>query len=193
MALAPLATAADLTARGVTVSAEEELFVATCFEVASAIVREAAGSPISETTSTVELEASSARLLLPGPPVTAVSAVSVDGAAVTDYKLRSGAVTRPCGFPCGAAVDVTYTHGLPAVPADIVDLVCRLVGQELVKFREAGAESALADRPLIQERIGDWSATYAYETRQSDMELPKYWRDRLAARFGTSVGGVRSR
>lgn len=183
MALSPLATIADLIARGVTVAAEETVAVNTYLDVASAHVRAAARSPISQVTSSVELEGRGGRLTLPGQPVTAVSAVSVDGVAVTDYKLRSGALTRPCGFADGSAVDVTYTHGLAAVPADIVDLVCRMVGQALVKFRQS-PEAALADKPVIQERIGDYSVTYGYSVTFSDMELPRYLRDSLAARFG---------
>jgi hypothetical protein len=192
MALNPLATITDLTARGVTVASSEQTAVATYLDVASAIVRDAAGSPISATTSTVTLEGRGGRLHLPGQPVTAVSAVSVDGVAVTDYALRSGALARSCGFPEGAAVVVTYTHGLATVPADIVDLVCRLVGQALVRFRES-PESAISSKPVVQERIGDYAVSYASEFTYSDMELPKYLRRRLAARFGSGNGLVRSR
>ncbi|MEU0245175.1 hypothetical protein ABZ192_12720 [Streptomyces sp. NPDC006235] len=192
MPLDPLATIADLTARGVTVEPAETTAVNTYLSVASAHVRAAARSPISQTTGTVELEGRGGRLLLPGQPVTAVSAVAVDGVAVSDYKLRSGALTRPCGFPVGSEVDVTYTHGLPEVPADIVDLVCRMAGQALVKFRES-PETALADKPKIQERIGDYSVTYGYSVTYSDMELPRYLRDSLAARFGGGAALVVSR
>lgn len=192
MALDPLATVADLAARGVTVDPSEVTAVTTYLDAASAIVRDAAGSPISETTSTVTLEGRGGRLHLPGQPATAVSAVSVDGVAVSDYALRSGALARSCGFREGSDVEVTYTHGLPAVPADIVDLVCRMVGQALVKFRES-PESAIASKPVVQERIGDYSVTYAYELTYSDMELPKYLRRRLGARFGMGGNLVRSR
>jgi hypothetical protein len=188
MSLAPLATVADLEARGVTVAESELPAVAVYFDVASAIVRDAAGSPISESTSTVTLEGRGSRLLLPGGPVTAVSAVSVDGVAVTDYKLLSGSLTRPCGFDDGSEVTVTYAHGLPAVPADIVDMVCRLVGQELLKLREGGADTALASKPVTQERIGDYSVTYGYDVAFTDMDLPDKVRDKLAARFGNGAG-----
>jgi hypothetical protein len=192
MALAPLATVADLATRGVTVASSELDAVGTYLDVASALVRDAASSPISQTTSTVTLEAYGAsRLPLPGQPVTAVSAASVDGVAVTDYKLRSGALTRSCGFPDGSEVTVTYTHGLAAVPADIVDIVCRLAGQELIKFRES-PDTALATKPVIQERIGDYSVTFGYTVKFSDMELPDYLRARLSARFGNGAYSLRS-
>lgn len=171
-------------------SAEETGLVNGYLAVASALVRNAAGSPVSQTTSTVTLEGRGTRLTLPGQPVTAVSAVAVDGVTVTDYRLLSGAVWRPCGFPSGTVVDVTYTHGLPEVPADIVDIVCRLAGQELVKFR--ANPDAIAEKPVIQERIGDYSATYGYTVLFSDMELPAYLRARLAARFGNGVGMLRT-
>jgi hypothetical protein len=185
MALAPLATIADLEARGVTVSPAEVDAVTIYLDVASTLVRDAAGSPISETTSTVTLEGRGSRLRLPGGPVTAVSAVSVDGVAVSDYKLLSGALTRSCGFDDGTEVEVTYTHGLPAVPSDIVDLVCRLAGQELVALRSGET----ASRAISAERIGDYSVTYA-DTETGTMVLSGFQRNRLAARFGSGAGVV---
>jgi hypothetical protein len=190
MPLNPLATIADMEARGVTVDASETTPVTTYLDVASTIVREAAGSPISQTTSTITLESWGHRLHLPGHPVTAVSAVSVDGVAVTDYKLLSGALTRAGGF-CGfnrdfregTLVTVTYTHGLPTVPADIVDLVCRLVGQELTALRSGD----IASRGITSERIGDYSVTYS-DAETGTMRLSDYQRNRLAARFGNGAG-----
>lgn len=187
MALAPLATIADLTARGVTVEAGETAAVNVYLDVASALVRDAAGSPISQVTSTVKLEARGTRVPLPGQPVTAVSAVLVDGVAVTDYKLRSGALARPCGFEAGSEVQVTYTHGLPAVPVDIVDMVCRLAGQELVALRSGETSS----RAVESERIGDYSVKYA-DTETGTMALSDFQRKRLAARFGSGAGMVRT-
>lgn len=179
MPLSPLATVADLVARGVTVDSAEQVAVATYFDVASAIVRDAAGSPISATSSTVTLEGRGSRLQLPGGPATAVSGVSVDGLAVTDYKLLSGALVRSCGFPDGSEVTVTYTHGFATVPADIVDLVCRLVGQELTAMRSGD----IASRGITSERIGDYSVTYS-DAETGTMCLSEYQRNRLAARFG---------
>lgn len=193
MALAPLATIADLTARGVTVASGETAFVNVSLDVASGIVRDAAGSPISETTSTVTLEGDCGqRLRLPGPPVRSVSTVLLDGVLVpaTDWKLVSGSLYRVAGWRPGpepSLVQVTYVHGLAVVPVDIVDLVCRMAAQALVKFRES--PDAIGSKPVVQERIGDYSVTYAYELTYSDMELPKYLRARLAARFG-SAGGL---
>ncbi|MEE1835757.1 hypothetical protein [Streptomyces sp. SP17KL33] len=197
MALDPLATIDDLTARGVTVEVSETTVVNTYLAVASTVVRDAAGVPISEVESTVTLEGEAGQWLsLPGAPVTAVSAVELDGETLTDWRLRSGALWRPCGWlsDCGPSeVTVTYSHGLTEVPEDIVDIVCRLAAIALVNFRSGANAEDLAAKPVVQERIGDYSVTYAYELTFSDMELPKYLRARLAARFGTSAASVRSR
>jgi hypothetical protein len=192
MALAPLASVADLTARGVTLDPSEVAFVNVTLDSASAVVRDAADSPISETTSTVTMPGDLGQWLrLPGLPVQAVSAVLLDGTAVTDWKLRSGSLWRASGWQSGDApseVTVTYVHGLPEVPADVVDLVCRMTGQALLAFRENDdALAALADKPLSQERIGDWSATYSYAPAYSVMELPEAVRRSLAARFGNGT------
>ncbi|WP_319061426.1 hypothetical protein [Streptomyces europaeiscabiei] len=168
---------------------EEAGAVAVWLDVASTLIRDAAGSPISEITSTVKLEGSGGRLRLPGWPVTAVSAVEIDGEAVTDWKLRSGALTRSCGFPDGSEVEVTYTHGLPEVPSDIVDLVCRLAGQQLVALRNGET----ASRPLKTERIGDYAVGYDTDVDSGTMLLTDFQRNRLAARFGGGAGSVRSR
>jgi hypothetical protein len=198
MALDPLASVADMEARGVTVAAGEAVFLAASLDSASTVVREAAGSPISTATSTVELEGETgSRLRLPGLPVRSVSEVLLDGVPVTDWRLRSGALWRAGGWSSGSgpsAVSVTYVHGLPEVPADIVDLVCRMAGQALLSFREnEDALAALADKPLSQERIGDWSATYTFAPEYSVMELPEKVRRRLAARFGGNLAAVRAR
>jgi hypothetical protein len=198
MALDPLATVADMEARGVTVDPSEEAALATFLATASATVRDAAGCAISETTDTVVLEGGrDLRLALPGPPVTAVSAVEIDGSAVTDWRLTSGVLWRPCGWQPNCApseVTVTYTHGLPTVPADIVDLVCRLAAKSLVALRSTPDGTGMAETPLVSERIGDYSAVYRYNTPlHTDAELPDYLRSRLRARVGGGASVVRLR
>lgn len=189
MALDPLATVADLEARGVTVDDSEADAVATYLDVASAIVRDAAGSPISRTTSTVTLEGEPVqRLHLPGPPIQSVSAVSVDGVEVTDWRLVSDALVRAAGWArdrTPSLVEVSYTHGLSMVPADVVDLVCRLAGQALAALRSGDAMG----RAVSQERIGDYTVTYA-DTETGTMTLTAFQRQRLAARFGAGAGTV---
>ncbi|MFG3493000.1 hypothetical protein [Streptomyces sp. NPDC047972] len=197
MALDPLATAADLTVRGMPVEPGEEAMVAIYLDVASTAVRDAAGTAISRTTSTVVLEGAAGQwLTLPGAPVEEVTAVSIDGRAVTDWRLVSGRLWRSGGWGAcePSEVSVTYTHGLLNVPADIVDLVCRMAAAALVAYRSStSGETLAATREVTAERLGDWSVSYASDGRVSTMELTEHWRERLAARFGASVTVLRSR
>lgn len=203
MALIPLATVADLEARGVTVAGTEVAPVTTYLSVASSLVRDAAGTPITETTSTITLEGDhDKRLRLPGGPIRSVSAVDIDGQAVTDYKLASGAVWRELGWRAvgwgsygwrgrdqPTDVTVTYVHGLPAVPDDIVDMVCRLAGQALSQFRSGDPMARMVE----SERIGDYQVKYS-GAESGILSLSDAQRSRLAARFGTAPGMlVRSR
>lgn len=164
--------------------------------VASTIVREAAGSPILQTTSTVTVGGWGERnLTLPGQPVMAVSAVSVDGQAVGDHQLVDGRLWRYCGFGwahCPASVTVTYTHGLATVPADIVDLVCNLVIAGAAALEEGGGTR---DPRTVAEEIDDYSVTWAKgaEAVATVMELPPGTRRLLASRFGGGAGMVTHR
>jgi hypothetical protein len=188
MALAALATTADLAARGLTVTAEETAVAETYLDVASTAVREAAGVPISQTTSTVTLEGQASEwLTLPGVPIISVASVEIDGEAVTDWRLRSHRLWRACGWSSGCGpseVEVTQTHGLADVPADIVDLVCRITSTALADYRADPEGAGLAAGDIRAERIGDYSVTYGSEGLITSMELPDYLRERLAARFG---------
>ncbi|MEU3620606.1 hypothetical protein ABZ725_51480 [Streptomyces sp. NPDC006872] len=197
MALAALATTADLAARGLTVTAEEETVAETYLDVASTAVREAAGVPISQTTSTVTLEGPVTEwLTLPGPPIVSVATVEIDGEAVTDWRLRSHRLWRACGWSpgCGPSdVEVVQTHGLADVPSDIVDLVCRIAAGALADYRADPEGAGLAVGDIRSERIGDYSVTYGDTGLITGMELPDYLRERLAARFGGGAALVRSR
>lgn len=199
MALAALATTADLAARGLSVAAGEETTVATTYlDVASTAVREAAGVPISQTTSTVTLEGPVTQwLTLPGPPIISVATVEIDGDAVTDWRLRSHRLWRACGWSPGcepSEVEVVQTHGLAVVPSDIVDLVCQMTGMALADYRaDPDGTAGLAAADIRAERIGDYSVTYGSHGLITGMELPDYLRERLAARFGGGATIVRSR
>ena len=196
MALAPLATPDDLAARGLDVS--DTALVDTMLAVASASVRAAAGSPIAQTTSTVKLSGGSGDryLRLPGPPIRSVELVLVDGIEVTDWRLQGDRLWRAVGWgdECSGPVDVdvTYTHGLPEVPEDVVDLVCSLAAAGMAAA--TGGDYGLR-AGIVAERIGDYSVTYAQgaEAVASVMELPRRTKQLLRARFGGSAGTVRHR
>lgn len=189
MALPDLAAAADLSARGITPTSVHDVMLA----VASSVVRSAAGSPILETTSTVSLWAvdESQWLDLPGMPVTAVSAVVWDGTALTadQYKLVNGRLWASCKWAACEPLEVvvTMTHGLPEVPAEIVQLVCDLA--------IAGANAATAgahDPRVIAEKIDDYSVTFAQgaEAVASAVELPDMTRRWLRSKFGGGASVV---
>ncbi|MGH3599809.1 MAG: hypothetical protein ACRDQH_05960, partial [Pseudonocardiaceae bacterium] len=171
----------------------------TYFDVASAAVRQPAGVPIVQATSTVKLMGKPGRWLpLPGPPVTAVSAVELDGEAITDARLISDQLWRANGWMaiCGepSEVTVTQTHGLSEAPADIVDLVCRLVAAALVAWRSQPAgEGLAATGNKVQESLGDYAVTYGSDGRITEMTLPESIRRQLAARFGGGVAVIGSR
>lgn len=196
MALDPLATVDDLEARGFTVEASETTLANTYLGVASAAVREAAGVPISRVTSTYTLEGQRGQWLrLPGMPIVSVASVSIDGVAVTDWRLRSERLWRACGWTgCEPSeVEVTQTHGLLVVPEDIVDLVCRMAASGIVASRDSDGAALATSKEITSERLGDWSVTYGADGRITEMDLPQYWRERLQARFGGGVTVLESR
>ena len=185
----PLATATDLEVKGVDTSNQE--LVVMMLDAASSVIREAAGSTISEETSTVSVMAPVGRwLTLPGP-VTAVASVAVDGAAATDWKFVGGMLWRRCGWQpwCEPVeVTVTFTHGYATVPADIVNLCVDLAKLGI----EAASEDSILSQPAnvvaASYAIDDHTERIQFsEQGQTLMELPAVTKLWLATRFG---GGV---
>lgn len=190
MALAPLAKAADLSIKGVDVS--NVALVALMLDVASSVIRDAAGSTISEETSTASILAPQGRwLTLPGP-VTTVTTVLIDGEADSDWKFVGGMLWRAGGWAqCEPVnVTVTFTHGYTEVPADIVNLCADLakLGIE-ASSDEPGTSSVLpASAVSASYSIDDYTERIQYaEEARSLMELADVTKAWLAARFG---GGV---
>ena len=196
MALPNLAAAADLSTRGV--DPEFPALAEVMLSVASAIVRGAAGSPILETTSTVNLWGieRSHWLDLPGKPITAVSSVIHDGDTLTandDYKLVDGRLwgSSPWGTDCEPLeVVVTLTHGFAEVPPHIVQLVCDLA----IAGINAAPDGA-RNPNVIAEKIDDYAVTFApgAEAVASAVELPTLTKTWLRAQFGGGVGMVTHR
>jgi len=207
VALDPLITTADLDARGIV---SGFLQVDTFIAEASTVVREAAGTPISEVTSTVTLDGyrNEQWLELPGSPVTAVATVTIDGDTVTDWRLASGRLWRAASWGSGgrwgyddrpSAVSVTYTHGLPTVPEDIVGLVCAMVAASKAALDEDDDGLGLAlDNGRVQSvRIDGFAETYGTSQEAiaaaTRMTLPERTRQMLQARFSGSATSLRSR
>lgn len=188
MAPPDLASGTDLSDRGVTPTSVHTVMLG----VASSLIRQAAGSPIAETDSTVVLTgwAFEEWLDLPGMPVTEVASVELSGTAVTDWRLADGRLWRPCGWSrdCGPSeVTVEMTHGLPSVPADIVQLAC-----DLAILGANAATDGAHDPNVVAEKIDDYSVTFASgaESVASAMTLPTAVRTSLRARFGGGVAVV---
>ena len=193
MALPDLASAADLSARGIDTDSNATL-VSTMLGVASSLVREASGSPVAQHTATISFYSTEwdQYLALPTRPVTAVSAVALDGAAVTDYKLVDGSLWCRSGWYSGepVEVEVSLTCGLPEVPPHIVQLVC-----DLAILGMNTATAGALDPRVIAERIDDYSVTFAQgaATVASAMTIPKATRVALRAQFGGGVSSMRMR
>lgn len=191
--LTPLATSADLTARNITLP--DGLDVDTALASASASVRDAAGCPIIQATSTVVVVVDDpCWITLPAGPVSAVASVSMGDVAVTRWtKVGDSVRVSPRAWPVDtcfpAEVTITYTHGLPTVPADIVDLVCSVVA---IIGAQNGDPGSGGKTTML--RLGDYTESFAIPIgtdSPSPAALPLSVRQALQARFGTSVAMVR--
>lgn len=192
MALAPLATTDDLSARGIDISDADR--TAALLASASDAVRSAAGCTITSTEATISVGSPDGFWLpVPGWAVRSVADVDIDGTSVTDWRLISGRLWRAAGWrvDCGPSlVTLTYTQGLTETPADIVDLVCSLVAAGM-SSAEDGYDP---HRGVSSERLDDYQVSF---TRGEDevvsvMELPQRTRAWLASRFagGAAVTGT---
>lgn len=191
----PLATLVDLTDRSIVIS--DATLANTMLAVASSAVRGAAGSPISQTTSTITYDGwlLERYLALFGLPVTAVTGVIHDGTAISDWRLTGGGrLWRAAGWgvddgPC--PVEVTQVHGLLVVPADIVDLVCSYAAAGMA----ASAEGFEAHAGKVAERIDDYSVSWAQGSGAvaTVMEIPEGTRNWLSSMFGGSAAMVATR
>lgn len=183
MALDPLATAADLDARGFDTSDTSR--TAAALASASAAVREAAGGPISQVTSTIKVAVPHGPWLdLPVTTITSVGSITTEsGAEITGWKLLGQRLWRSggWGWTCDPSeLTVTLTHGLADVPADIVSLVCDLAGADLLSDGDAH------DVRVQSEAIDDSRTTWqtGADATVSVFELPERTRLMLARRFG---------
>lgn len=191
----PLATATDLAVKGVDTSNQE--LVVMMLDTASSVIRDAAGSTISSTTSTVRLLAPEGRwLTLPGP-VTAVATVLLDGVAFTDWKFVGGMLWHPWKWSFGSytfqrpfrhgicvpvEVTVTFTHGYTVVPADIVNLCVDLAKLGIEASVQPSAPPGVLSTSYT---IDDYTERLQYaENARTLMELPDVTKAWLASRFG---------
>lgn len=189
MALDALATATDLDNRGIVLpdTVDGDALLAS----ASAAVRDAAGCSITYGASTVTLVAQDwCDIDLPAGPVASVASVTVDSVAVTGWRKVGDKLLMPTGWTrcLPVEVTVTYTHGYPVIPADIIDLVCGMVaiagGQSSAGYGDAGR--------IHSVRLGDFAETYTNPSDSpSPFALPDRVREALRARFGSNVAVLR--
>ena len=194
MALAPLATAADLSDRNIDIT--DATAVSAQLESASSAIRDAAGATITKQTSTVTLWTDmSRRVELPARPVRSVTSVMLDGVllvAGVDYWVRGSCLwsERPWqqSHVIPSELVVTFVHGFDEVPADIIDLTCALAGAGLAAI----AEGFKAHTGVVSESIDDYRVgfTTGEDAVASVMELPERTKDALRKRFGSGGASV---
>jgi hypothetical protein len=135
-------------------------------DIAVQVVRSRTGQDFTAGTSTVSLPLPDDQWLrLPQQPVTAVTSVTLDGVAVTDFQLVNGRLFRHAGWHVTTAtapvVTVTYSHGgtVPddvrgaalAVAADLFDNPAGLQSETIDGYtwrRSDTAEGLLAEQLL---------------------------------------------
>lgn len=192
MAADQLATPADLaTLLGVPADDRMTLLV----ECATAVVQEAAGNQriLQAVDDAVTLPGlTPSELRLPQIPVTAVTSVTLDGAALTagaagsggkTYRLIGNSLWRGDGWQayCGepSEVVVTYSHGYPPNSQEL----------QLARNEVLSLASGRYDNPgnAGQVRIDDYAATYDAMSR----EMTKSMRASLRRKYGRQAGAVR--
>ena len=192
--LPPLATSSDLAARNIVLPSNMD--ATAVLASATDAVRDAAGCPIIQATSTAILVASDPCWLdLPAGPVTSVASISVGGTPLTGWTKVGDSIKIGASWPPGTClpveVSVTYTHGLPTVPADIVDLVCQLAAIMGNQDGDPGAGGKLTG-----VRLGEYSETYSIPAgteSPSPVALPTTLRNALRARFGVPAATLAQR
>jgi hypothetical protein len=192
VALDPLATTADLTARKIPVPEADDDTITALLASASAAIRDAAGGPISRFTGTVELEGGCQEWLTFPLPIASIDSITINGTPVDGWKVRGGRLWRGRGWNAGYGNDfaITGIFGLAEVPEDIVDLTCSLVAAGLAAI-EDGYDPK---RGLMSLSIDDYREGYAKGDDEiiNPMQLPERTREWLRLRFGGGTYVTRS-
>lgn len=195
MAVGNLIEPVDLDVYPVEVDGTEALFVEHLIAVASAAVVDAAGVQIKEARSTLTLLVAPGKTVrLPGAPIRTIHSVTRDGKAVEGWLKTGTGLYSSLGFKWHEPFELTvdYTHGLSVVPADVKDLVCRMVIAGLFAGRDGDEALALNNGALSSIAIDDYKEAYATGDVEAvtEMTLPKRTRSWLRNRFsgGAVVG-----
>jgi hypothetical protein len=150
--------------------------------IASDVFASRAGTRFEATTTTYSVPSTDGtanyRIYLPHTPVTAVSAVRINGTAVTDYERIGSVLYRLIGFGYRWAfppdlVEVDYTHGYTTVPDDVKGAVLETAAQAY----------EIPVGAVVSESIDDYAVRYA--TTAGGLQLPQ-----SAAAVAASYRGV---
>jgi hypothetical protein len=167
-------------------------------EIATALVQDAAGGQRIVAVAGEEITltgTTDAWLDLPQLPVTAVTAVELDGVALTagaagsggsTYRLRGSRLWRGDGWQTyvgePSEVTVTYSHGYPALHQ----------GLQLGRAAVLGLIRGAYDNPegRTSVKVDDYSA--AYDALSARMETSPHLRAGLRRTYGRRAGSVRT-
>lgn len=202
--MADLISTTDLTDYGVVIADTETTVVGRLIRSASTAVIRAAGAPIIQATSTVQLAAFDGQLLrLPGLPIQSVASVTVvaSGETLTDwlqvasglYRRDGWGATDVPGLEGPQIVEVTYTHGFPTTPDDIAELVVSMVIAGLDAYRSG--DLGLNNGRFASVAVDDFKESYATGLEVeavTPMTLPSRTKQWLAAQFGNGAQVVRT-
>lgn len=161
----------------------DEALLAQLINQASADIESRCNRTLTRETRTAEAYTGDGgkKLYLDLYPVTAVSSVTLDGVAVTDYILtgKSGLLTREAGWTRGLAITVTYTGGyqLEAVtgpPATARDLPFDLEGAAITLV--SYLKGIDGNEPLKREKVGPLESEFAPEPPAIEAVIGRYRR-----------------
>lgn len=127
----------------------------------------------------------STMLELPQRPVTAVTAVTVDGDTVTDWTWPGQArwLRRSCGWGYLSTVAVTYDHGYAADDYRLVPAQNATLG--------LAREAAVNPSGVESESIDDYRVQYAARLAAAAAAAPEYLRNSLRRLYGGGISIVR--
>lgn len=190
--MADLISVADLAPYPVEIDPADQMLPVLIASASAALI-EAAGSPILEQRSVVEIPAMPKKILgLPGLPIREVHSVHIEEVPVLGWKRINAGLFLASGWSHGDIdmVTVDYTHGLATVPADIKDLVARMVIAGLLAAQDGADGLALKNGQRSSIAIDDYKEAFAtggdFEA-VTEMVLPERVVERLAKRFGAGA------
>lgn len=160
------ATASDVAAvTGASYEAADLVQLSALLDAASEYLQSVIGCrvavPAETVTVALTVPSGERRVRLPSAPVREVIAVTVDGAACTQWRVVDGALYRTDGWVgCDdyVSVQVTYRHGYDVAPGDLKSWAIALAVQAHASTKALGTLSPGAVQSV---RIDDYSVSYA--------------------------------